>query len=151
MERAQIVAIVGRAVDRLIAEQANLLRLAVGEQTLAQHIAAYIREGIPDGLGVDVEYNKHGMEKKVLLLPPKGAPHADPVPTIVRPDIVVHGRGIDDHNILVLEVKKLNMNLARDRAKLEAFKSQYGYLYAAHIIVGLRAAEPVGEVRWIDG
>lgn len=150
MQLADIKAIVVKATQRLIDEQRALLDLEVGEQTIAQHIAGYIREQIPKELSVDVEYNKHLLEKKVLLLPPKGSPNAEPIPTIVRPDIVVHERGTDRHNMVALEVKKPGENLAHDRAKLEALKRQYGYLLAGHIIVGLSGAEPVNEVRWVD-
>lgn len=150
MELADVKAIVERATQRLVDEQRALLELVVGEPTIAQHIAGYIREQVPRELSVDVEYNKHLTEKKVLLLPPKGSPNAKPVPTVVRPDIVVHQRGTDRQNIVALEVKKPGVDLAHDRAKLEALKQQYGYLLAGHIIVGLRGAQPINEVRWID-
>jgi hypothetical protein len=116
MECAEVMAIVEKAVDRLVAEQLPLLALGVGEQTLVQP-ADYIREGIPKRLSVDVEYNRHGMKKKVLLLPPKDAPHAIPVSTMVRPDIVVQERGTDDHNIVALEIKKSGANLTHDSLK----------------------------------
>lgn len=150
MKLANLKAIVERATQRLVDEQRALLELKVGEPTIAQHIAGYIREQIPKQLSVDVEYNKHLTEKKVLLLPPKGSPNANPIPTVVRPDIVIHKRGTDRQNVVALEVKKPGANLAHDRVKLEAFKQQYGYLLAGHIIVGLKGAQPISEVRWVD-
>lgn len=151
MKRADVVAIVEKAVHRLLEEQPALLQLKVNEQTVAQHIAGYIREAIPKELSVDVEYNRHRTGKKVLLLPPKDAPNGKPVSTVVRPDIVVHERGTDTHNVVALEVKKPGTNLAHDHAKLQALKEQYGYLCAAHVIVGMRGTEPMSEVSWIDG
>ena len=62
----------------------------------------------------------------------------------------MHERGTDNHNIVALEVKKPGVDLAHDRVKLEALKQQYGYLCAAHIIIGMRGTELVREVRWID-
>lgn len=149
MFRTEIVGLVERAVARLVVEQAELITLGVNEQTLSQHIANYMGASTPAGLRVDVEYNRHGLEKKVLMLAPGHAPGSQLVPTVVRPDIVVHVRGTDEQNVAAFEVKKPGVDLSRDRAKLEALISQYGYVCAAHIIVGVDKGKLIGEVIWI--
>ena len=50
---------------------------------------------VQNGLKVDIEYNKHGEDEKRRLDGSK-----------FRPDIVVHIRGADKLNLLVIEVKK---------------------------------------------
>lgn len=152
MDQALVTAIVEAAVKRLVEENIALLELGVNEQAVAHHLARYMQDSLSSSpLSVDVEYNKHGNEKKVLLLPLKGAAHADPIPTIVRPDIVVHTRGTDAMNVLVLEVKKPGEDLAHDRAKLQALREQYGYLYAAHVVVGYVNGQVVREILWVVG
>jgi hypothetical protein len=44
--------------------------------------------------------------------------------TTVVPDIIVHLRGTDDHNLLVLEVKKPGGDLAYDERKLRALREE---------------------------
>lgn len=143
------MALVENSVARLLREEAELLTLKVGEQTLAQHLAAYIRAGVPKELAVDVEYNRHGHGKKELLITPNGG--SESVPTVVRPDIVVHSRGNDHSNILAIEVKKPGTDLSHDRRKLEALKQQYGYKLAAHVVVGSQGENLVGAVEWVNG
>ncbi len=127
-----------------------MLELGVGEPTISQHIAGYIREAIPKSLSVDVEYNRHGTGAKILQLPPKDGSN-QLIESTVRPDVVVHKRGDDEQNILVIELKKPGRDLSRDRVKLEAFRKQYQYQNAAHVIVGKRGSMTIGEVRWVDG
>lgn len=150
MESAEIAEIVEGAVRRLLVEQKELLTLNVGEPTISQQLAMYMREAIPESIAIDVEYNRHGSEKKVLIIPPRKKSNMRAVPTLVRPDIVIHQRGNDENNIAVLEVKKPGADLKHDRAKLEAFKRQFQYHYAAHIVVGFKGTELCGEVEWID-
>jgi hypothetical protein len=138
------------AIGEVIAKEAALLQINAGEQAIAHHLANYLRQALQSQLNVDVEYNKHRTGRKVLLLPTKGDPSGIQQQTIVRPDIIVHRRGDDEANLLVIEVKKPSQDLERDRQKLYAFKDQLGYQYAAHVILGRLDEKPVGEIRWIE-
>ena len=48
---------------------------------------------------------------------------------MVYPDIIVHQRGKDERNLLVIEAKKDNNkeDLKKDRCKLQEFTNQHGY------------------------
>jgi hypothetical protein len=136
--QATVTEVVAQAVNRLLARDAALFERDVNEQAIAHHLATYIREGLSDAFHVDVEYNRHLNEKKVVLIGERWA--------VVRPDIVVHERGTDRSNVLAIEVKKFGSDIAHDREKLVALMQQYGYQHAAHVLVGLREGKPVAQV-----
>lgn len=143
MEESYFKAFVEDAVAQLVQEQRDLLDLEVNEPTLSHHLIVLLQAIVPEGLSADPEYSKRGRNQKLLRF-------HDGHQQRVRPDIVIHRRGTDDHNLLVLELKKVGKDLTHDRAKLEAFRAQYGYRYTAHVIVGLVNRESYGEVIWVD-
>jgi hypothetical protein len=55
----------------------------------------------------------------------------------VFPDIVVHQRGPDGPNLLVVEAKKATsgMDSAFDCAKLKGYKEELGYRFAAFVVL----------------
>ena len=73
--------------------------------------------------------------------------------SLVVPDVIVHKRGPEGPNILVLEVKKTSNPAPRDcdRARIHAFRAQYEYEFAALIECETRAGhEPAaGVVEWL--
>lgn len=151
MDEKKIQAIVNEALNRLIAEQVELLERDVTERALSHYLARYIAELIPMDLQVDIEYNRHGVDPKRLKLPPRKALDRELRATTVFPDILVHKRGTNKHNILVLEMKKPGEDLAYDELKLKAFKRELHYAHAAHVIVGKGPdGEIVRRVIWVD-
>lgn len=151
MDLDEVRALVGAAIARVIRDERELLDRNVSERTLADHLARFIREDVSTDFSVDVEYNRHVDDPKRLDLPPREHPDEEPQATIVSPDIVVHVRGTDDHNLLVLEVKKPGGDLDYDERKLRAFREQLKYRYTAHIILGRNPDdEIIQEVIWID-
>jgi len=151
MDRAKISAIIDHALQQLIEEQPALLELDLTERALSHHLAVYIAQQIPD-YDVDVEYNRHGGNPKRLDLPPRTALDREVRATTVFPDILVHKRDTDKHNLLVLELKKPGGDLKYDELKLRAFRRELSYPHTAHVIIG---REPDGtlvrEVVWVDG
>src|ERR1700688_3591375 len=127
MDRAEISAVVEKALDKLIAEQPALLDLDVTERALSHHLALYISRLVPADYDVDVEYNRHGVDPKRLELPPRNALDRELRATTVFPDILVHKRNTNDHNLLVLEMKKPGEGLKYDQLKLSAFREELGY------------------------
>ena len=98
-----------------------------------------------------MEYNRHLDDPKRLQLPRRDAADDELHATTVFPDIIVHVRGTDNHNLLVLEVKKPGGDIAYDERKLRAFREQLHYRHAAHVILGRRADEEIiQDVIWID-
>lgn len=114
-------------MKRLYNEDLDLLVRDVDEKSISHKLAAYLQPEFVD-LKVDCEYNKHGDKGKKLgdanemleLLRQRYTPKElvkkldENNAIIVRPDIIVHTRGIDDNNELVIEMKK---STNRDRWK----------------------------------
>jgi hypothetical protein len=151
MTREKISAIVDEALDSLVAEHPDLLDLDVTERALSHHLAIYIMRLVPPEYeyDVDVEYNRHGIIPKRLTLKSRRASDREKRATSVFPDIIVHKRNSDDNNLLVLEMKKPGEPLAYDQEKLEAFREELGYQYAAHVIIGRVNGTTVRDLIWI--
>ena len=113
------------ALAMLFARDGRLLEYAAGERAVVAKLAAYLTP-LFRGFDVDMEYNRHGMDPKDLDLPAgcRGGGRRR-----VYPDIIVHRRGHDRANLLVVEVKKETNTEPRtcDRAKIEAMKREFGY------------------------
>lgn len=92
-------------------------------------------------------------DPKRLKLSRRNAEDDEIKATTVFPDIIIHHRGDDENNLLVLEIKKigyLDDELKYDAQKLTAFRSDLKYKHTAHVILGLNTLkQPSYEVRWI--
>jgi hypothetical protein len=152
MNRDQAVALINRAISKVVELEPALLDLDVTERALAHHLARYIGEEIAPPLSVDCEYNRHFQNPKRLNLPRRDALDRELRATTVFPDIIVHERNTDAQNYIVLELKKPGEPLDYDEVKLRAFRQELGYRHVAHVILGRAAnGELVRELRWIDG
>ena len=113
-----------------------LLRHDLHERTLTHKLAEYIQPLFPDW-NVDCEYNRDGHDpKRVRIAAP--APLHEDEGSNVFPDIIIHRRGTNEYNILVLEAKKSRdggdgIN-ERDRQKVEAFIADLKYRYGALVV-----------------
>lgn len=102
---------------------------------LASYIEKFLRDNevIDDSFYVDIEYNKN-------LQITKSNNGSN-----IRPDIIVHKRGINDHNLIVIELKKNNylgrnhINLKNDIKKIRdlcdvngIYKYKYGFMLIAN-------------------
>jgi hypothetical protein len=109
------------------------------EQSILFRFGVYLNDCVRENewlkeFHLDVEYSKNGVDLKRLRRRPNG----------VRPDLIIHGRGNNDNNILVVEIKCWGNTLSRegDRIKLEDFTAQQGeYKY------GLGAFLDFGETK----
>lgn len=151
MDRARVTAAVKEAMRRVVEEQTTLLDLDVTERALSHFLAIYLAEFLPSDLDVDVEYNRHGETPKRLQLPMRDATDRELRATTVFPDILVHKRNTDEHNLVVLEVKKPGEPREYDELKLRAFRLELAYAHAGHVILG-RASDGsfVQELIWVD-
>ena len=96
----------------------DLLMNDANERSISHKLAEHLQNHFPE-LKVDCEYNRHGNDVKKLERP-------------VIPDIVIHMRGIDEHNLCVIEIKKSNSNRGSDfdKKKLRSFTGdEYKYKY----------------------
>ena|SRR5262249_35091871 len=123
MDRNELEALLNEGVARLYDRDALLLEYEVGERAIAAKLACYLSLLFP-GYDVDVEYNRHGLDPKDLDLPAEchgGGMH------LIVPDIIIHRRGNDESNLMVIEVKKTTNTESRacDRAKIRGMKEQF--------------------------
>ena len=93
----------------------------------------YLREYFVD-YDVDVEYNRHGTQVKRLyrlgrLVENHPRDRDETQPQSVLPDVIVHKRGVNDSNLLVIEVKQSSnrQGMNGDQQRIKAFREQLGY------------------------
>lgn len=98
----------------------------VGERSIVFRLAYYMQRAIDSdhtfaGYVLDCEYNRNGDHAKSLPSFPNGT----------YPDIIIHQRGDNLHNLLIMEVKTYwNKNAERDMMKIEEFlASENGYQF----------------------
>ena len=126
-----------QATARVEDEDRHLLAVNVSERCIAARLAMYLREYFAD-YDVDVEYNRHGDEKKQLydLVHDHDCPRDRDEGQTVLPDVVVHGRDVDDFNLLIIEMKKSGnqSGMERDRRRIRAFRAELGYELGALVV-----------------
>ena len=128
------------ALGALIDKDAYLFENNLSERCIAVRLAMYLQGLFPDW-SVDAEYNRHGGEAKKLGLPPECANKRDEHDkACVIPDIIVHTRGRDGPNLLVIEMKKsTNPDQGKcDRMRLHAFREELKYSFGALIVCETR-------------
>lgn len=127
-----------RVVERLKEleeKDSELLTNDLSERCIASRLAMYLQTVFPE-YSVDVEYNRKGRVPKTLNLPEECANYRNGKgEVLVVPDIIVHRRGEEGPNILVLELKKTTNPDSRhcDSMRIRAFREQLGYTSAALI------------------
>jgi hypothetical protein len=155
MERDDVRRRLEAALQRLVASDAYLLTHDLGERCIASRFAMYLQETFPEH-AVDAEYNRAGdTPKRLRLLEDCANYRNEHGESLVVPDVIVHRRGRDGPNILVLEVKKTSNPAPRncDRARIQAFRTHYGYEFAALIECETRPRrQPAALVtHWLEG
>jgi hypothetical protein len=142
------------ALTRVLREDRYLLENDLSERCIASRLAMYLQEDFPD-FSVDVEYNKDGVDTKMLGIPEHCANrrNEDGEASVV-PDVIVHRRGSDGPNILLVELKKTS-NLKRpgcDLLRVQAFRAQFAYRFGALIECETRRGRKPGirVTEWFD-
>jgi hypothetical protein len=155
MEKLAVETRVKAALAMLLARDAFLLEQCVGERAVVAKLASYLAPLFRD-YDVDVEYNRHGLnpkDPKKLPIPPECP---EKKTEIVYPDLIVHRRGSERaDNLLVMEVKCASNNAARDcdRAKIKAMRREFGYAFGLFIVLpdGPRATDENAVEEWFEG
>ncbi|MBN9220177.1 MAG: hypothetical protein J0I79_19705 [Mesorhizobium sp.] len=149
MNQEEIDELLLEALRRLYEEEEHLFRADAAERTVCARLAM-ILQGSFDHHSVDVEFNRHGFDPKEIEWP-----DTDGTPTVnkVYPDIIVHQRGHDEENLLVIEVKKTS-NPAPDEGdlqKLSRIKHALNYRYAVFLRLPFRNDAEIDKVQvnWI--
>jgi hypothetical protein len=103
-DRGTIEVLVGAALDGFMLHDADLLYRNASEWAISHKFAEHLQRRFPYW-HVDCEYNRRGDAIKQQRIGPSGAAHSSGRARRVRPDIIVHRRGVRE-NLLVVEVKK---------------------------------------------
>jgi hypothetical protein len=140
-----------RAIGRFIARERSLIVHDPSERSLTHRLAIYVEEQFPSW-NVDCEYNRIGdVPKRVSQIMERNVSANSSDAVTVFPDIVVHVRGTEGPNLLVIEAKKATSRIPPgiDIEKLEHYKLELDYHFAAFVI--LPAGDlPGAPVRWIS-
>jgi hypothetical protein len=158
------------AVETFLANDKELLGLDAHEQSISHRIAVYLEQPF-EGFNVDCEYNRHGVGSKDVKLIKKlksvryscrcddcrnwstGSQDKDnsSEKNLIRPDVLVHERKIDEKNEIVIEIKK-DQECEFDKEKLRALtlsKSKYGeFGYKLGVFVYFPNNE--AEYKWFE-
>ncbi len=119
----------------------------VGERAIVFRFAHYLLSNIEkmdvdSDLSLDCEYNRNGCLSKALPSFPQG----------VIPDVIIHKRGSNDKNVLVMEFKThWNDKQENDEDKIIELTDQQGvYKYAYGMTVLIGRDEPIIKL-FVDG
>ena len=118
-----------QAIDRVKDEDCHLLDIDGNERSIAARLAVYLQEYFID-YQVDVEYNRDRDGVKRLR-------RNEGILCRVLPDVIVHRRGDDKSNLMVIEMKKKSSPpnaIKNDRQRLTEFRDQYNYKLGALVV-----------------
>lgn len=116
----------------------ELLTNNSNERSLTHKFAEYLQVSFPD-FNVDCEYNRSGGDPKsidvVQSVVGKTSHTSSLVSKTVYPDIIIHKRGLNGPNLIVIEAKKTPDHIGRenDVRKLYFLKKQHDYEYCAFL------------------
>lgn len=136
------------AIEHLLMRDEYLLQHDVSERAITHKLGTYLQVLFP-GWDVDCEYNRNGHDPKTVDLP-RPDDRAVLESTSTFPDIIVHQRGSNERNLLIVEAKKIGCTVAAqefDRLKIEAYARDLAY--KAGILVTFRTRRAKGvRVRY---
>ena len=84
----------------------------------------------------------------------RGSHEEDPIhgrADTVLPDVIVHKRGVDNSNLLIIEMKKSanQPGLKRDIRRIEAFRAELRYVFGA-LVVCKTGDDPSIDIEWYE-
>lgn len=143
--RPQIMA----AIGRLLEIDRHLLEVGANERSITARLMLHLQAEFPKR-DVDCEYNRNEFEPKRMEHLGLYPDQEDDEAQTVFPDIIVHQRGDNDHNHLVIEVRKSNSRLdpRNDCTKLQDFIDQLDYEYAVFLVIGVHGNAGLFEMKW---
>jgi hypothetical protein len=124
------------AFDELYKNDQYLLKHVVHERSIVFRFGHYL-QNLMDGTGkfqgydLDFEYNRNGRKPKRIPSHPRNG---------AFPDLIIHRRGSNKHNLLVMEFKPpWDTETSDDCKKLQQFidpQGRYNYLCGKSILLG---------------
>lgn len=141
-------------LGRLLEDQFDLFTSGAHERAITSQLFRYLADDprIPNGVSVDHEYNRVGDHYvKNLRQFVNGIvatdEYGDPIETAAIPDILVHGRGDHESNLLAIEVKVNEDNSERDLSKIWALLSE-PYAYKHGVLLSILRVEGQDGPQW---
>lgn len=134
----------------------KLLQYKIDEYAYPHRLACHLEKCFLDHryeYDIDCDYNKIGESGEVK----KGGLNTQEENEVrkktngLRPDIIVHKRGIHDDNLLVIEIKKMSArkrDIDKDREKLKNFTRHDGqlkYQYGLLLLISNQTFKATGE------
>lgn len=122
MEPDVIIERFQQALAQFCEKDRSLLTRNVSERTMTGRLGIYL-ERLFSNYDVDCEYNRNMEQPKTIVL-------NDGTSTNPLPDVIVHRRLSNEHNLLMIEAKSSSSHASqeRDRQKIEAFaREPYNY------------------------
>lgn len=133
MNKEYIKGLIENSLRKLVERDEGLIRRKVKEECINHRLACYLEQFLNEELNshpsyeVDLEYNKNYNEPKKVIIDENNNAKA------IRPDIIVHRRGTNEHNLIAFEIKK-GYTDRRDLEKIKGlFRSPYNYVYGCLI------------------
>lgn len=143
--REQVESLVSSALDILYKQDSYLIdnrpyrretneNHHVGERSIVFRLAHYMqnimdKDEIFKNYVLDCEYNRNGIHAKTLPSFPNG----------VYPDVIIHNRGNNDNNLLIMEVKTYwNRDNNQDLCKIREFvveSGEYHFSFGVSLII----------------
>jgi len=101
----------------------ELIELNTQERAISHKLACYLQECFKN-YDVDCEYDKHG--EYIKKLDHISECSEEKKTNRILPDIIIHKRKFDDHNLAVFEIKSKKRAISCDIKKLELMTKQDG-------------------------
>ncbi len=146
----EIDALVIRSLEQLLDKDRYLLENDLNECSINHRLACHLQDLFPDW-DVDCEYNKNAGKIKNLDLPKDKVDWNDTEAKSVFPDVIVHKRGGEGPNLLVIEVKKSTNKSDRkhDYNKLKEYGDTLKYSCALFLEIGTKEGYDTWDLDWI--
>lgn len=150
MELSDVKIVLKESLELFLEEDCHLLLVDSSERSITHLIAQKLaRHDALIEWDVDCEYSRNGEEIKRLSLPVSKVDSDSLMAKTVYPDIIVHKRGHNGSNLLVIEAKKDSGDSDFDRKKIKAYSHELKYLYG--LILTIPTKEPyLFQYEWYE-
>ncbi len=146
-----------KAINEFILKEKFILEKDLNERTLSHKLAEYLQKYFSDYY-VDCEYNRMKGKNaedpyitKELNLPIENTDSNGTEQKTVYPDIIIHKRGDNETNFLIIEMKKkVNSSEKKfDFKKLQAYTKELEYKFGVYLEI---ESIKLSDIRWFkDG
>ena len=140
MDKKEIENILNTAKRCFLENDAYLLSAEANERSITHKFAEYLQDIFGCAWHVDCEYNRYGTDSKKIIeeieqIIGKETTTSEIKTRTVFPDIIIHKRGEDGPNLLVIEAKKdaTEKEKNKDKEKLLKIKQKHGYTFAVFL------------------